>query len=164
MNKNKVYILEDRGIIYINGDDVKPFLQNIISNNIEKVQDNKSCSACLLTPQGKYLYDFIIVKHKKGFFIDCEKTIVDELLKKLKSYQLRSKIEILNLSNEFVIAVISKDKFLEFENSAIKLGHTIRFREDPILLDPRNENLGARLIINLEKTSSHVETTFFKIV
>ena len=151
MNKNKVYILEDRGIIYINGDDVKPFLQNIISNNIEKVQDNKSCSACLLTPQGKYLYDFIIIKHKKGFFIDCEKKIVDELLKKLKSYQLRSKIEILNLSNEFVVAVISKDKFLEFENSAIKLGHTIRFREDPVLLDPRNENLGARLIINLEK-------------
>ena len=76
MNKNKVYILEDRGIIYINGDDVKPFLQNIISNNIEKVQDNKSCSACLLTPQGKYLYDFIIVKHKKGFFIDCEKKLL----------------------------------------------------------------------------------------
>jgi folate-binding protein YgfZ len=31
------------------------------------------------------------------------------------------------------------------------LGHTIKYREDPILLDPRNQDLGARLIINLEK-------------
>ena len=54
-------------------------------------------------------------------------------MKKLKSYQLRSKIEILNLSNEFVIAVISKDKFLEFENSVTKLGHTIRFRRSDII-------------------------------
>ena len=27
----------------------------------------------------------------------------------------------------------------------------MKYREDPIVLDPRNKNLGARLIINLEK-------------
>lgn len=151
MNKNSVYILEDRGILYINGDDVKDFLQNIISNDINKVDDSNSCFASLLTPQGKYLFDFIIVKHKNGYILDCEKKNIEGLFKQLNLYKLRSKVEMLNLSNEFVVAVIAKEKYLTFENSIDNEGHTIKFREDPIFLDPRTKELGARLIINLEK-------------
>jgi folate-binding protein YgfZ len=150
MNR-KVYILEDRGLLYINGDDAKEFLQNIITNNIENVSEDRSCFSVLLTPQGKYLYDFIIIKHKSGFLLDCEKEIIDDFYKKLNLYKLRSKVEILNLSNEFVVASLSKEKFLEIENSKDKEGSTIKFREDPIFLDPRSKELGARLIINLEK-------------
>ena len=147
----KVYILEDRGLLYINGEESKDFLQNIITNNIENVSEDKTCFSGLLTPQGKYLYDFIIIKHKSGFLLDCEKEIIDDLYKKLNLYKLRSKVEILNLSNEFVVASLSKEKFLEIENSKDKEGSTIKFREDPIFLDPRSKELGARLIINLEK-------------
>ena len=150
MNR-KVYILEDRGLLYINGDEAKEFLQNIITNNIENVSEDRSCFSVLLTPQGKYLYDFIIIKHKSGFLLDCEKEIIDDLYKKLNLYKLRSKVEILNLSNEFVVASLSKEKFLEIKNSKDKEGSTIKFREDPIFLDPRSKELGARLIINLEK-------------
>jgi folate-binding protein YgfZ len=57
----------------------------------------------------------------------------------------------MNLSNEFVIAALNKERFLEFEGSKNIPGNTIKYREDSILLDPRNTNLGARLIINLEK-------------
>ena len=46
----KVYILEDRGILYISGDDVNEFLQNMISNDINKVNENSSCFASLLSP------------------------------------------------------------------------------------------------------------------
>ena len=151
MNNNEVYILEDRAILYINGIDAKEFLQNLISNDINKVSEDKSCFASLLTPQGKFLFEFIIVKHKSGYFIDCEKSQANDLFKQLSIYKLRSKVEILNLSNEFVIAVFGSKKFLAFENAKDILGHTIKFREDPILLDPRNKGLGARLIINLEK-------------
>ena len=151
MNRNNVYILEDRGLLYINGDDAKEFLQNIITNNIENVSDNRSSFSALLTPQGKYLYDFIIIKHKLGYLLDCEKKIIDDLYKQLNLYKLRSKVEILNLSNEFVIANLSEEKFLELENSRDEEGYTIKFREDPILLDPRSKKLGARLVINLEK-------------
>ncbi len=151
MNRNNVYILDDRGLLYINGDDAKEFLQNIITNNIENVSDNRSCFSALLTPQGKYLYDFIIIKHKLGYLLDCEKKNIDDLYKQLKLYKIRSKVEILNLSNEFVVANLSKEKFLEIENSKDEEGYTIKFREDPILLDPRSKKLGARLVINLEK-------------
>ena len=151
MNTQKVYILEDRGILYINGSDAKEFLQNMVSNDINKVNEDNSCFASLLTPQGKFLFAFIIIKHKSGYFIDCEKAQVKELFKKLNIYKLRSKVEIMNLSNEFVVAAFNKEKFLKFEGAKDILGNTIKYKEDSILLDPRNKDLGARIVINLEK-------------
>ena len=148
---NSVYILDDRAILYINGSDSKDFLQNLISNDINKITDSSSCFASLLTPQGKFLFEFIILKHKRGYFIDCEKSQAESLFEQLNSYKIRSKVEILNLSNEFVVASFSYEKFLSIEGSKDLLGYTFKYREDPIILDPRNKNLGARLIINLEK-------------
>ena len=151
MNIKNVYILEDRAILYINGDDAKEFLQNLISNDINKVSDVNSCFSSLLTPQGKFLYEFLIVKHKSGYLLDCEKAQSEELFKQLSLYKLRSKVEILNLSNEYVVAAFSHEKFLTFDEAKDQTGFTIKYREDPIFLDPRNKQLGARLIINLEK-------------
>ena len=151
MNNNKVYILEDRGIIYISGEDSSNFLQNLISNDVNKIKNNFSTFGALLSPQGKYLFEFLVVKHKKGFLIDCEKSVANDLLNQLNLYKLRSKIEILNLSNEFVVAVLTGKKFLEMGETKNICGFTIKFREDPIFLDPRHEDLGARMIINLEK-------------
>ena len=151
MNSKNVYILDDRAILYLNGEGTKDFLQNLISNNIHKVNDNSSCVTSLLSPQGKFLYEFIIIKHKSGYLIDCEKSQADGLFKQLSIYKLRSKVEILNLSNEFVVAAFTREKFLTFEESQDLPGFTLKYREDPIFLDPRNKYLGARLIINLEK-------------
>ncbi len=149
--KNSVFILNNRSILYINGLDAKDFLQNLISNDINKVTDNSSCFASLLTPQGKFLYEFIVIKHKSGYFIDCEKDQSEEILRQLNVYKIRSKVEILNLSNEFVVASIGYEKYLSIDGSKNILGFTFKYREDPIILDPRNKDLGARLIINLEK-------------
>ena len=151
MNTEKVYILEDRAILYINGPDSEKFLQNLISNDIEKVNESKSCFASLLSPQGKFLFDFIVIKHKNGFFLDCEKKIVNQLYKKLVIYKLRSNVEILNLSNEFVVASFSYDKFLSIEGTRDELGYTIKYNEDHVFLDPRNKKLGGRIITNIEK-------------
>ena len=149
--KNSVHILKDRAIIYINGIDAKDFLQNLITNDINKVSESSSCFASLLTPQGKFLYEFIIVKHKSGYFIDCEKSQSEEIFNQLNLYKIRSKVEILNLSNEFVVASFGYEKYLSIQGSKDILGYTFKYREDPIVLDPRNKELGARLIINLEK-------------
>ena len=151
MNINNACILEDRGILFIDGADSKDFLQNIVTNDINKVNENKSCFASLLTPQGKFLFDFIVIKHKKGYFIDCEKTQIDELFQQLSLYKLRSNVQILNLSNEFVVAALSHEKFISIGGSKDELGFTLKYEKDPLLLDPRNKELGARLVINLEK-------------
>ena len=151
MNIKNVYILDDRAILYLNGEDTKEFLQNLISNDMNKISETNTCFTSLLSPQGKFLYEFIIIKHKSGYLIDCEKSQADGLYKQLSTYKLRSKVEILNLSNEFVVAAFSYEKFLTFDKVQYKSGFTIKYREDPIFLDPRNKQLGARLIINLEK-------------
>ena len=163
MNINIIYNLKDRGVLYIHGNDALEYLQNIITNDINKVSETNSCFASLLTPQGKYLFDFIVVKHKKGFLIDCTKSQIDDLYNQFKLYKLRSKVEILNLSNEFVIAIISKEKFLSFDNAKDETGNTIKYREDPIVLDPRNKELGARLIINLEKLNLSIKKLGLKV-
>ena len=151
MNINNVYILEDRGILFIQGSDTKEFLQNLITNDINKVDEANSCFSSLLTPQGKYLFDFLVVEHKKGYFIDCEKKQIEELFKQLNIYKLRSDIEILNLSNEFVVAAFSYEKFISFDEAKDLPGNTFKYGEDPVFLDPRHKKLGGRLIINLEK-------------
>jgi len=148
---NSVYILEDRALLYVSGEDSQNFLQNLITNDVNQVNDNTSCFASLLTPQGKFLYEFFIIKHKLGYFLDCEKAQAENLLKQLNIYKIRSKIDILNLSNEFVVASFDKDKFLTLSDAKDRPGYTIKFREDSVFLDPRNSDLGARLIINLEK-------------
>ena len=126
-------------------------MQNIVTNDLNKVSNTLSAFSSLLTPQGKYLFDFIIVKHKHGYFLDCEINQIDDLINKLEMYKLNSKIEILNLSNEFQVAAISNEKFLTLDNTKNELGFTTNYRDDPFLIDPRNINLGARVIINLEK-------------
>jgi len=59
MNINSACILEDRGILFVDGIDAKDFLQNIITNDINKVSDHNSCFASLLNPQGKFLFEFL---------------------------------------------------------------------------------------------------------
>tara|TARA_B110000881_G_scaffold65196_1_gene56462 strand:- start:418 stop:1305 length:888 start_codon:yes stop_codon:yes gene_type:complete len=164
MNNHNVHILEDRGILYVNGVEAKAFLQNLITNDVNKVNENNSCFASLLTPQGKYLYDFLIIKHKTGYFIDCEKDLAENLLKQLNIYKLRSKVEIMNLSNEFVVAAFSHKKFITFDEAKDIPGYTFRFRDDPVLLDPRDKNLGGRLIINLEKLYLSLKKLDLKII
>ena len=124
MNIKNVYILDDRAILYLNGEDSKEFLQNLISNDINKVSDKSTSFTSLLSPQGKFLYEFIIIKHKSGYLIDCEKSQADGLYKQLSVYKLRSKVEILNLSNEFVVAAFSHEKFLTFEKAQDINGYT----------------------------------------
>ena len=151
MKKDQIFILKDRGVLLISGQDSKDFLQNLVTNDINKVTETQSCFSSLLTPQGKYLFDFMIVKHKDGYFLDCELNQINGLINKLNVYKLNSKIEITNLSHKFQVTVISNEKFISINNSKNQEGTTITYRDDPFFIDPRNKKLGARGIVNLEK-------------
>ena len=151
MKKDQVVILEKRGVILVSGEDAKDFLQNIITNDINKVSNKNSVFAALLTPQGKYLNEFFIIHNHKGYLLDCSENSTRELIKDLSKYKLRSKVEIEDLSSEFVIGVINNSKFKELQAESKSNENTITYRDTPIFLDPRNKELGARLISNLEK-------------
>ena len=151
MKKDQVVILEKRGVVLVSGEDAKDFLQNIITNDINKVSNKNSIFSALLTPQGKYLNEFFIIQNNIGYLLDCSENSTSELIKDLSKYKLRSKVEIEDFSSEFVIGVINNSKFKELQEELNSNENTIIYRDTPIFLDPRNEKLGARIISNLEK-------------
>ena len=151
MEKDQIIIFKNRGLISIFGDDALEFLQNIITNDINKVTTENSIFSALLTPQGKYLYEFFIVKSDKGYFLDCEEAFVDEIINNLKKYKLRSKVELENISSNYVVGIINKDKFGEIQKEVNNTSNTITYRDCPFFIDPRDNKLGARILSPLEK-------------
>ena len=151
MKKDQVVILEKRGVILVSGEDAKDFLQNIITNDINKVSNKNSVFSALLTPQGKYLNEFFIIQNNKGYLLDCSENSTNQLIKDLSKYKLRSIVEIEDLSNEFVVGIINFLKFKELQKELKLNDNTIAYRDTPIFLDPRNKELGARIVSNLEK-------------
>ena len=151
MEKNEVIVLEDRGFIKANGPDAKDFLQNIVTNDIEKVTSSTTVFSSILTPQGKYLFEFFIMRLEDGYLLECEKKSTIEIIKLLNFYKLRSKVNLIDLSEKYVAAVISLEKFKEMNDSDLSKGKTTIYREDPVYIDPRNDKLGAKIISKLEK-------------
>ena len=146
MEKNEVITLEDRGFIQINGPEAKEFLQNIVTNNVEKVTPESTLFSSILTPQGKYLFDFFIIKLKDNYLIECEKKSTPEIIKLLNFYKLRSKVDLVDLNEKYTVAIISLEKFREINNSDLLKGKTTTYEENLIYIDPRSEKLGAKII------------------
>ena len=164
MEKDKIILLEDRGLISITGEDSKNFLQNIITNDVEKVSSSNSIFAALFTPQGKYLFEFFLLLTKEGFFLDCDNKFTNEIITYLSKYKLRSKIEIKDISTNHVIGLISLEKFTEIQNNENKNTDTIVYRDSPVFIDPRNKKLGARILSTLEKLHLTIKKLDLKII
>jgi len=164
MEKNQIIILEDRGLILVEGVEAKEFLQNIISNNIDKVNASNSIFSAIFTPQGKYLYEFFIIKNKNSYLLDCHNEIKDDLIKHLLKYKLRSKIEIRDLSSSYVVGIISKSKFEEIQIELNCKEKTLLYRQSPCFMDTRLSSLGARILSSLENLHLTIKKLNLKIV
>ena len=164
MEKNQIVLLEDRGLISINGGDAKDFLQNIITNDIEKVNSTNSIFSALLTPQGKYLHEFFLIKSSDGFFLDCNGQSTQDLIEHLSKYILRSKVFIKDLSTNYVIGVINLEKFREVQSNEKKSTETILYRDCPVFIDPRSNRLGVRILSTLEKLHLTIKKLNLKMV
>ncbi len=146
METNKAYITL-KGFISIKGEDSIDFIQNIISNNIKKVTDNNCIFSSLLTPQGKFLFEFIILKTKNIFLIECNGELIKDLFNKLYNYKLRSKVEI-KIENDLVSIDIP---FAKFKNLNINKLNLINYKNYLIFEDPRIKSTLARAIIEQPK-------------
>ena len=163
MKKDQINILKDRGIISVLGKDSKEFLQNIITNDINIVNRDNSIFSGIFTPQGKYLYEFFIVKSNDGYFIDCSEEFVGELKVFLEKYKLNSDVEIKDISVEYVVGIISNEKFEEIKKEENKTTQTIIYRSSPFFQDPRSKKLGSRVLSNLEKLYLTIKKLSLKI-
>jgi folate-binding protein YgfZ len=151
MKKDQIIILKDRGLISISGSDAKDFLQNIITNDINKVSADNSIFSGLFTPQGKYLYEFFIIKNENNYFLDCDEESSKELIEHLIKYKLRSKVEIKDVSSNYVVGIISLSKLEEMKKFNDENFSKIEFKKISFFEDPRKKELGGRLLSSLEK-------------
>jgi hypothetical protein len=90
----RLFSLTDRGLIALEGQDARKFLQDLVTADVEALEAGQACYAALLTPQGKILFDFYIIREAQSYLIDCLLEQREELLKRLKFYRLRAKLDI----------------------------------------------------------------------
>src|SRR3546814_6718602 len=83
--------LHDRALVRLSGDDVRGFLQGLVTND---TSGNLPVWAALLTAQGKALFDFLIWADREDVLIDCERDAAEALVKRLTLYRLRRPITI----------------------------------------------------------------------
>ena len=164
MKKKQIILLKNRGLVSIIGEEAKDYLQNIITNDIEKVSSNSSIFSALFTPQGKYLHEFFLIKSSNGFFLDCDSSSTKDLIEHLSKYKLRSKVEIKDLSSEYVVGIISLEEFEEMQSSERNSSSTILYRNCPVFIDPRSNKLGARVLSTLEKLHLTIKKLNLKII
>src|ERR1700723_109612 len=94
----KAVFLDDRGAVRVNGVDAASFLQGVLTNDVEQLGRHEARYAALLTPQGKILFDFLVVRLPADigatFALDCTAAQAAEVVKRLSFYKLRAKVTI----------------------------------------------------------------------
>ena len=82
----------ERRLISVAGPDARGFLQGLVTNDIGRVDRDGIAWAALLTPQGKYLSDFFILRWPEGYLLDVPEAQADDLLRRLTMYKLRAQV------------------------------------------------------------------------
>ena len=121
------YLFKKRGIILIEGKDRFKFIQGIISNDIELLRKKPSIYSSLLTPQGKFQYDFFISNFKEKFYLECDISEQEELISKFMMFKLRLDVKVSINSDYNIILSKKKLNFSERNSSSIFSFYDPRF-------------------------------------
>ena len=126
----------DRTVLCVSGPDAKSFLQNLVTNDVNKLNDNIIYSA-LLNPQGKLVTDFFLVDFGQKILIDVNSKASDNLLKLLNLYKLRAEIGI--------------------EKTDLKVSTGLKNKPEKGLEDPRNPKMGWRYYSNEDLSEKNID-------
>jgi hypothetical protein len=144
----KIQILNNRNILSVSGKDKATFLQGLITNDINKLENGKMLYSLMLNPQGRFLYDFFIKSHEDKILIDHEANFTKEIITKLNLYKLRSDVHIEDYSGKYKI--ISTNKSLDERSCK----------------DPRDDRLGFRSYVsdvdNIGEISSRYDELIYE--
>ncbi len=109
MTMNKIAELADRAVLKVAGEEAEGFLQNVVTSDMTDLADGSATYAALLTPQGKLLFDFIVIKVPVGYLIDCSRSQQPQLTQRLTMYKLRSQVTIEAVDDAKVFAAWGGD-------------------------------------------------------
>lgn len=133
----KMALLPDRGVVRVAGPDAKKFLNGTITAELDRLAQQSAVHSALLTPQGKILFEFFVVKSPEAegcFLLETARDQADGLVMRLKLYVLRAKVAVEHVSRAYEMAAAwggsqpaASDKLIVYE-------------------DPRLAEMGCRLL------------------
>lgn len=133
MSQLKGALLVDRAILAVSGPQAESFLQGLVTVDVEKLEPGQARLCALLTPQGKILFDFILLRQEGEFLIDCRAEVAEDLLKRLTFYRLRAKVDLEDRSGGLSVIAL--------------WGGADPEKIDGAFADPRHEAMGIRAIV-----------------
>lgn len=139
-------ILEDRGVVSLRGEDARFFLQGLVTNDMDEVSPERAVWTALLTPQGKYLFDFFVAELMGALVLDCERARIPDLIQRMTRYRLRSRVDITDDSEDWIVAALVGT---EGDSQALagSEGRAGAFAGGVCYVDPRYGGAGARAIL-----------------
>ncbi|MFT6220300.1 MAG: folate-binding protein YgfZ [Myxococcota bacterium] len=129
---NKDLQLNNRAVISITGEDKETFLQGLITNDVNKASKTNAIYSFMLSPQGRFLYDFFIILDGERLLLDCDFGKVDEIVQKFAFFKFRSKVDIKKEEDLVVLVSFDEEEFLE---------------DNIVFVDPRDDKMGYRAFV-----------------
>jgi folate-binding protein YgfZ len=140
-------ISTERAVLGVGGADRATFLQGLISNDTARIGDGRAIFAALLTPQGKFAFDLMLVGNGERYLIDAEAGRRADLLKRLKMFKLRSQVTLDDLDAEFAVVHLLGGDVLNRLGLGAEPGHAKPLAGGVVFVDPRLPSLGARAFL-----------------
>jgi folate-binding protein YgfZ len=147
MSKARVVELNDRGVLAVGGVDRVAFLQGLVTNDVERVDPDRVVYSAFLTPQGKFLMDFIMASDGESLLLECAASELASFSKKLRIYKLRSKVELADVSGDFKVLAVFGEGALAALGLPDDPGAAVACLGGLAMTDPRLAAMGARLIV-----------------
>ncbi|CAI27534.1 Conserved hypothetical protein [Ehrlichia ruminantium str. Gardel] len=139
---NQFVILPNRSVIMFHGLDCKQLLNRTTTNNILNLANNKAIYSLLLTPNGRYLYDFFVIQGSKYILLDCHSSDREGIIEKFLLYKLQAKV-VIKKKTQYKVGVFVGEQYNKY-----KAGYTYYENDTVFFQDPRLSKLGLRVIFH----------------
>lgn len=116
MTKSHTQILDNRKLVRLSGEEAADFLNGLITCDVLVLEDHQAAFGALLSPQGKILFDFFVIRNEHGFLIDIDGASRDDFIKRMMFYRLRRKVDI-GFEEQFQSVLVSWGDKLEIDDA-----------------------------------------------
>jgi hypothetical protein len=147
MAAGRVVRLDDRGVLELSGAELRPFLQGLLTNDVDRLTGERAIWAALLTPQGRCLFDFGLALDGGRVLLDGERGRLAELVRRLALYRLRAAAEFRDASADWAVLALPEPEAAARFDLPAERGACRRDGEAVLLVDPRLAALGLRVLL-----------------
>lgn len=140
-------VLDNRGVAALGGEERSAFLQGLVTNDLRTLAANRVLYSLLLTAQGKFLHDVILIDGGDTILAETEAARVPELIRRLKPYKLRSKVTFADAGAGYRVIALFGPAALARLGLPDTAGEARPFAGGVVFTDPRLPELGARAVV-----------------